>query len=208
MSSGVYEIRSPSGKRYIGSAKHLNARKNQHFSQLRRNVHTNKILQNAWNRYGEDNMIFSCLIICTVKDLLFYEQLLFDKLTPEYNVLKLAGNNLGYRHSIEQRQKWSKNRRGLKQSAETKKRRSTAHHGRKNTEEAKQKMREAALGRKMSAEACAKMSAYRKGRTLSAEHRAKLSAALKGKTVSVETREKIRLSNIVTKRRKRLLATI
>src|SRR5216684_1737979 len=60
--SGIYKITCTANKKiYIGSAVNLYHRKGQHFSDLRQNKHHNPIMQNAWNKYGEQAFIFEVL---------------------------------------------------------------------------------------------------------------------------------------------------
>ena len=86
MKSGIYQIRNTKdNKIYIGSAVNLNKRKNNHFSHLRRNLHSNKHLQNAFNKHGRNNFIFEVLITCHKSMLIWYEQQFLDQWKPEYN---------------------------------------------------------------------------------------------------------------------------
>ena len=56
---GVYCVENiQTGKKYIGQSIDLRKRKLTHFSKLRRLSHPNHHLQNAWNKYGEENFIF------------------------------------------------------------------------------------------------------------------------------------------------------
>lgn len=74
-SSGVYQILcEPTGKIYIGSAVNLRERWRNHVSGLRRGVHRNAHLQNAWEKYGEANFEFSILEFVKRDDLLRAEQ--------------------------------------------------------------------------------------------------------------------------------------
>ena len=70
-------------KFYIGSAFNLKKRISMHLSYLRRNVHHNKFLQNAYNKYKEEN--FKIIILASVLDkskILEIEQLFLDDLKP------------------------------------------------------------------------------------------------------------------------------
>ena len=101
--TGVYMIKNKiSGKFYIGSAS-LSFRKRMalHRVHLRRGTHDSRHMQNAWNKYGEDDFAFSVLVVCAKDMCLFYEQLFLDALNPTYNTAKIAGNCLGVRHSDE-----------------------------------------------------------------------------------------------------------
>lgn len=46
------------GKFYIGRTNNHASRKRGHYSELRRGVHGNPRLQNAWNKYGESSFVF------------------------------------------------------------------------------------------------------------------------------------------------------
>ena len=91
MASGIYEIVSASGKRYVGSAVDFAARWRCHRYELRRGKHHSSVLQRAWNKYGEQAFEFRKLLICKREDLLFYEQLCLDGLKPEYNCTFIVG---------------------------------------------------------------------------------------------------------------------
>jgi group I intron endonuclease len=67
---GVYQIRNlVDGKRYIGSTfKSFKSRLRRHRTELRKNFHNNKFLQNAWNKHGESNFVFEILYVCNSKD--------------------------------------------------------------------------------------------------------------------------------------------
>jgi len=105
MDSGVYRIKcKENGKCYIGSSKRLHSRKLEHFNFLRSQKHHSKILQNAFNKYGEEQFVFDVIEYCE-KDLEVREQHYINTENSDYNVLKFAGRGLGYKHSLEDRQK-------------------------------------------------------------------------------------------------------
>lgn len=97
-SSGVYQIYCvPTGKIYIGSAVDLWGRWEKHRSSLRRGNHRNVYLQNAWNKYGEANFVFSVLELVKKSDLLSVEQLWLNqtgcfKRTIGFNIYDVAGS--------------------------------------------------------------------------------------------------------------------
>src|SRR5258707_535337 len=62
MTSGIYCIENlVNGKKYIGLSINIEDRWYVHKTTLRGNYHDNSYLQNAWNKYGENN--FECWII-------------------------------------------------------------------------------------------------------------------------------------------------
>jgi len=62
MKSGIYLIGNIiNDKKYIGSAKNINKRWYQHKYALNNNTHDNSCLQNAWNKYGENNFKFTII---------------------------------------------------------------------------------------------------------------------------------------------------
>lgn len=86
MACGIYKIESPSGGFYIGSSANIEHRFRQHKSELRQGIHSNGILQNAYNKYGE-SLVYS-ILVCVLdrSDLLIVEQQFIDALSPRYNI--------------------------------------------------------------------------------------------------------------------------
>lgn len=98
---------------YIGSAVSYENRKYYHIYDLINNKHHSSILQNSWNKYGNDAFLFS--IIEDVNDnseLLVREQYYIDKLSPKFNCSKIAGSPLGVKHTLQSRQNMSAAQRG------------------------------------------------------------------------------------------------
>ena len=150
--SGIYRITcTTTGKIYIGSATNLRKRRNEHFRHLRRGIHDNPKLQNAWNKYSPDAFTFEVLELVLPMSLTAREQYWFKKLKPfgknGFNILKTAGSTLGQKASKETRQKMSKSQQGRRHSAET-----------------REKMRLSRLGHSVSAATRAKQSAIKQGR--------------------------------------------
>lgn len=87
---GVYKIYcTVSKKYYIGSTKQkIRLRLNHHIQALRNNKHKNPHLQNAWNKYGENNFEFYILENCSKEDAYKREQYYLDKrdLKMSYNI--------------------------------------------------------------------------------------------------------------------------
>lgn len=130
--SGIYRIRNTiDNKFYIGSAINFNKRKNQHFHYLRNNKHHNKPLQNAFNKYGEENFIFEIMCYYYSKDLITNEQFYIDNYKPQYNICKIAGSSLGRKTTKETviKMKISHSKRNCKHSEETKIKMSLSHKG-------------------------------------------------------------------------------
>lgn len=97
-SSGVYQILCvPTGKIYIGSSVNLRERWDKHRRSLRNGNHRNVHLQNAWDKYGEDNFVFSVLEIVKPSNLLRIEQAWIDKTDCAdrnigFNIYDVAGS--------------------------------------------------------------------------------------------------------------------
>lgn len=79
--AGIYTISfTGSARIYIGSAMNVTRRKGQHLYLLRRNIHSNKKLQNYYNKYGELNFNFHVLECVLYKeDVRKREQLYLDQ---------------------------------------------------------------------------------------------------------------------------------
>lgn len=93
--SGIYCIENKiNHKTYIGSSKNIYQRLLKHFALLRHNKHENAHLQNAWNKYGEDNFEWLVLEKCNIKELTIREQYCLDLIGGEYNITKKVIRNL------------------------------------------------------------------------------------------------------------------
>lgn len=63
--SGIYAITNQvNGKVYIGKSISIGRRWKEHKYELRYNKHCNEYLQNAWNKYGEENFSFEIVEEC------------------------------------------------------------------------------------------------------------------------------------------------
>lgn len=66
--SGIYcIINIKNNKCYIGSTKYISSRLWKHRSLLRNKKHDNQHLQNAWNKYGEDNFDYYIVEKCNIE---------------------------------------------------------------------------------------------------------------------------------------------
>lgn len=84
-SSGVYALKSIFDDRvYIGSTKHLEKRKTQHFARLKNKVHKNRYLINFYSKYGEGSLKFEILEYCDVGKLLEREQYYLDQIPKKF----------------------------------------------------------------------------------------------------------------------------
>jgi len=87
--SGIYKIVNILNNNcYIGSTVNFKSRTHRHKRDLERKKHHSTALQNAINKYGEDNFKFE--IICYTPPERFYlekmEQKFFTILNPDYNI--------------------------------------------------------------------------------------------------------------------------
>lgn len=170
MNSGVYFIENiNNNKIYIGSSTNVGKRLNKHLNLLRRGKHHSTILQNSWNKHGEDSFRFYLIEECKKEDLLVREQHYIDSRKPEYNMCPIAGSQLGFRHSEETKRKISESLKGH----------AGAFAGKTHSEETKEKMRQANLGKKMSQEAKDKMRQAHLGRKRPEHVKKKISESMK-----------------------------
>ena len=66
----IYKITNIVDKKiYIGQTINYSKRKNSHISHLKNNKHHNEHLQNAWNKYGEENFTFEVVEECKITEL-------------------------------------------------------------------------------------------------------------------------------------------
>jgi group I intron endonuclease len=114
--SGIYIIRSiiKPERIYIGSAVNFKKRKILHLHLLRKNRHANKKLQNHYNKYGEEDIIFSILAGYDRDQLINAEQYFIDLYKPYFNLCQKAGSTIGRKMSEESKQKLSERKKGIK----------------------------------------------------------------------------------------------
>lgn len=155
--SGIYEIVSPSGSRYVGSAKCLRKRWRVHRNDLKRDKHHCVALVRAVRKYGLDAFTFSVLERCDETRLIEREQFHIDSVPvhKRYNSAPIAGSNLGTKRSEESKARMRaahigrEPRSGWKHSEATRRRISNAKKGFKMPEGAKRKIGDALRGRPM-----------------------------------------------------------
>lgn len=99
--SGVYRwINKLNGKTYIGSSTNLRVRLYKYYSigSLGNNL---RVIDRALFKYGFSSFSFEILEYCDKNIVLEREQYYLGLLGPDYNIVELAGNTLGYKHSEE-----------------------------------------------------------------------------------------------------------
>lgn len=107
MTCGIYQIvNSVNGKRYVGSSVNIERRWKEHKRRLRANSHVNMKLQNIYNKYGSDSLVYSIIEECDETLLLSREQHHID-FKSELNILDVAGKTTGYKASPERKKKQS-----------------------------------------------------------------------------------------------------
>jgi group I intron endonuclease len=180
VNTGIYQITNlHNGKSYVGSAVSFRNRWREHVRQLSTKTHHSKVMQRAWDKYGEAAFEFKKLLVCAKADLIWFEQRAIDTLKPAYNICKVAGSVLGYRHTDE-----------FKAEASARAKGNTFRRGQKISDEAKQRISEARKGK--GCHPCAedkkeKIRAAQVGRTLSEERKEHLRKLNTGKKQSLET---------------------
>ena len=111
----IYSIKNlVNGKIYIGQTNDLDIRWNQHKSNLRQNKHINSHLQNAWNKYGEENFEFKLIKECESEELNKLEKYyikLYNSNNSNYGYNLTSGGE-GYTLNDDVKEKISINKRG------------------------------------------------------------------------------------------------
>jgi len=109
MKTGVYQIINLNNmKSYVGSAANptgIRKRKTRHLNDLRRGIHSNPHLQNAFKKHGEDSFIFFPLEFCPPEKCVEQEQFWMNLVKPEYNISPTAGSTLGVKQTDETKRK-------------------------------------------------------------------------------------------------------
>lgn len=120
--TGIYKITNIiNNKSYIGSALSIKSRFTTHLYQLKRKLHFNSHLQNAWNKYGEINFTFETIEMCNKSELKIREEYFISLYKSNnrvfgYNKRLDCTTNLGLKASIETREKLRLSHLGHKRS--------------------------------------------------------------------------------------------
>jgi len=176
--NGVYQlINAYNGKSYVGSCASktfMYERLIHHRSNLLDDKHPNPILQRAVNKYSILCFYVKILVICNENDCLKHEQFWIDKLEPEYNIAKVAGNTKGIIVSDKRKEK----------------QRASMKRFYKQHPEALEKLRNERLGKKRSKKTALKIALFQLGRKHSWETRQLMAeSAPKRKVLNNDTGE-------------------
>lgn len=196
---GIYQIRNIiNNKVYIGSAINFKQRWKKHKEQLKKGMHPNTYLQNAWNKYGENSFVFEITEIIKEIDQLIPKEQYYKDLYKSYDrnfgydIRKIAESNLGIKCSEKSRKKHSKSQKGKRHTEKARRNMSLAKIGKIFTIKHKKELSKSqignknALGHKCSNEAKQKMSLIRKNKYIGENH------PWFGKHHSEETKQKMR----------------
>ncbi len=178
--SGIYMITNRLTKDiYIGQSIDISNRFKNYFNLSYIKSRDSSIINRALIKYDYSNFSVTILEYCDKSNLLVREQYYFDKLNPQYNILKIAGSSLNSKLEKDTKAKISQSLKGvyIKEKSslfgsfhteETKKLMSLKKQGEKNSffgqthkESSIELMRQKALNRKQSEDIKLKMSAIR-----------------------------------------------
>lgn len=159
---GVYKIlNTANGKTYIGSSQNIKARWAEHRRDLEQGKHSNRYLQNSYNKHGVNAFSFSVLLLCAKADLVLYEQICLDHYKPELNLSPTAYSNAGMKYpdwvcdkisaALKGKPKSERAKENYRKawltrpefSTETRRRMSVSHLGLQKSEQTKEKLRQA-----------------------------------------------------------------
>lgn len=113
--TGIYEISTPNGSRYVGSSVNIYSRWSGHRTDLRRNKHHSTRLQAAFDKHG-DSLEFKILFLCDRDDLNKFEQMFIDYTKPALNTMQFISNVWANQETrekfniIHSSEKWKKER--------------------------------------------------------------------------------------------------
>src|SRR5213078_3855620 len=98
---------------YIGQSIDISKRFRNYFNFSYIKSKNSFIISRALIKYGYSNFSVTILEYCDKSDLIIREQYYFNKLNPQYNILKIAGSSGGFKHSEENKIKISKSLKGI-----------------------------------------------------------------------------------------------
>lgn len=133
--SGIYMLTNKlTNDIYIGQSADISKRFRNYFNLSYIKSKNSFIISRAIIKYGYSNFSVTILEYCDKSDLNIREQYYFDKLNPQYNILKIAGSSKDYKRSEETKTKISKSLKGIYVKEKS------ALFGRSHTEETKKLM--------------------------------------------------------------------
>jgi group I intron endonuclease len=104
----------------VGSSVNLSVRLSQYFNYNHiSDPSKNMMIYRALLNYGYDGFKLEILEYCSKEALIEREQFYIDSINPEYNILKVAGSTLGFKHSEASKDIMSQLAQGRKFSPET-----------------------------------------------------------------------------------------
>lgn len=100
--SGIYMLTNKlTSDIYIGQSGDISKRFKNYFNFSYIKSKDSFLISKALIKYGYTNFSVTILEYCDKSDLLVREQYYFNKLNPQYNILKIAKNSLNFKHSEE-----------------------------------------------------------------------------------------------------------
>jgi group I intron endonuclease len=200
---GIYSITNiVNGKRIIGQSKNISKRWIDYKYELRKNIYNNRHLQNAWNKYGEENFRFDIILLCSLTQLDSEEKRLIKENNTTnrnfgYNIAE-GGNRPKISDETRERMRVAARKRPHRQHSDaTKIKISIANKGKVRTEATKKKMSEDGLGKYISLETRRKMSiSQRLRKPPSDATRQKTRETLTGTHRTPETKQKLRIAQL------------
>jgi group I intron endonuclease len=115
--SGIYRLNNLiTGKSYVGSSISLSNRFRVYYSliSLKRKLSKgSSAIYSALLKYGYSNFSLDILEYCEPDVLIKREQYYIDLLEPKYNLLKIAGNKLGFKHTEATKTQMSISHKGI-----------------------------------------------------------------------------------------------
>ena len=84
---GIYKI-TCNDHSYIGSSINIYYRLKRHVSDLLKNKHANKYMQNAFNKYGRDSFMFEVIEECSKDVLIKTEAYYIESISPDLNFIQ------------------------------------------------------------------------------------------------------------------------
>lgn len=99
--SGIYKILNvKTGQIYYGSTVDFRKRFFEHKNRLNKNIHSNKKLQNSYNKYKKQSFYYEILETCEIDKLIQTEQKYLNSLRKkDFNICCIAGNTTGIKLS-------------------------------------------------------------------------------------------------------------